>query len=85
MLFRGILRHEGFPGGGVLAQNAIDQFRELRAQAVEYALEQCRLDILGGLMQQRIGEFQGLGQDGGMHGFGVEWWTMTARPPSPPR
>jgi len=72
MLFRDILRHEGLPGGRVLAQNAIDELRELRAQAVEYALEQCRLDILGGLMQQRISEFQGLGQDGGMHGFGVE-------------
>src|SRR6266404_3803120 len=51
---------------GVLAQNAIHQFRELSAQAVEHALEQGGFDILDRLVQQRVGELQGLAQACGM-------------------
>src|ERR1700691_1410064 len=71
MVFR-VFLSGGVQSRGVLAQDAIHQFRELRAQSVEYALEKRGLDVLGRLMQQRVGEFQGLGQDGCMHRLGVE-------------
>src|SRR6202041_3753554 len=63
----------------VFPQNAIHQFRELCAQAVEYAFEERGLDILGSLMQQRVGEFQGLGQDRRMYRLGVRRQSRHAR------
>jgi hypothetical protein len=61
------------------AQNAIHQFRELCAQTVEYAFEERGLDILGGLMQQRVGEFQGLREDCRVYRLGVRGQDRHAR------
>src|SRR5277367_5871117 len=58
--------------GQMFAQDAIQHFRKLRSQAVQYPLEQSCLDVFGRLMQERIGELQRLCQDRGMHRLGVD-------------
>src|SRR5271167_2062780 len=69
-----IARFWGFLGDrGVLAQDAIDQFRKLGTQTVQYPLEQGRLDVARRLAQERIGQSQCLRQDGRMQGVVVEW------------